>query len=246
MKNKDLKKLNRKELLELFLPLSKENDELKKENKKLQNKNDIIKSEKKESELTFVPVDSEEAEVNTQNIEKELNRVNEKKSVFKVITRIFATLIIVAAVTVLLSSFAFSVLRVTGVSMRPALDTQEVIVVAKKYNLQCGDLVAFYYNNEILIKRVIATSGQIVDINEQGDVYIDGKQLDEPYVMDKNKGKCDIILPYQVPEGKFFVMGDSRKTSVDSRNSTIGCISDKYIEGKVIFRIWPFNKISLL
>ena len=146
MKNKDLKKLNRKELLELFLPLSKENDELKKENKKLQNKNDIIKSEKKESDLTFVAVDSEEAEVNTQNIEKELNRINEKKSVFKVITRIFATLIIVAAVTVLLSSFAFSVLRVTGVSMRPALDTQEVIIVAKKYNLQCGDLVAFYYN----------------------------------------------------------------------------------------------------
>ncbi len=148
MKNKDLKKLNRKELLELFLPLSKENDELKKENRKLQNKNDIIKSEKKESDLTFVAVDSEEAEVNTQNIEKELNRINEKKSVFKVITRIFATLIIVAAVTVLLSSFAFSVLRVTGVSMRPALDTQEVIIVAKKYNLQCGDLVAFYYNKD--------------------------------------------------------------------------------------------------
>ncbi|MCI8956691.1 MAG: signal peptidase I [Eubacterium sp.] len=245
MKNKDLKKLNRKELLELFLPLSRENDALKKENQILQKKSD--NTNKSNTELiSKLKLEQDGEKVNTQIIEEELNRVNEKKSVFKIITRILATLIIVAAVTVLLSSFAFSVLRVTGVSMRPTLDTQEVIIVAKKYNLQCGDIVAFYYNNEILIKRVIATSGQIVDINEQGDVYVDGKQLDEPYVMDKNRGKCDINLPFQVPEGKFFVMGDSRKSSVDSRNSTIGCISDKYIEGKVIFRLWPFNKISLL
>lgn len=246
MKNKDLRKLNRKELLELFLPLSRENDELKKVNANLQKSKGITKPENKENDFWFMAAQAEKTAVNTQNIEKELNRVNEKKSVLKKLARIFATLIIVAAMTVLLSSFAFSVLQVTGVSMRPALDTQEIIIVAKKYNLQCGDLVAFYYNNEILIKRVIATSGQTVDIDDQGDVYVDGKQIDEPYVKDKDKGKCDINLPYQVPEGKFFVMGDSRKTSVDSRNITIGCISDKYIEGKVIFRIWPFNKISLL
>ncbi|MBQ3565899.1 MAG: signal peptidase I, partial [Oscillospiraceae bacterium] len=109
-----------------------------------------------------------------------------------------------------------------------------------------GDIVAFYYNNKILLKRVIASSGDVIDITDDGTVFKNAKILDEPYINEKALGTCDIELPYQVPDNRIFVMGDHRLTSIDSRTSSVGCIADEYIIGKVIFRIWPFNKFGTL
>ena len=128
--------------------------------------------------------------------------------------------------------------------MADTLHDQDVVVSMRGSDYKAGDIIAFYYNDKILVKRVIATSGQQVDIDPQGNVSVDGVQLDEPYVSDKGLGECDIVFPYQVPEGKYFVMGDRRLTSIDSRSSSIGCVGSDQIIGEVVVRIWPFGKIE--
>ena len=136
------------------------------------------------------------------------------------------------------------VLRVTGTSMTPTLHDDELVVCRKRGSFQKGDIVAFYYNNKILLKRVIATAGDVVDIKEDGTVIVNGKTLNEPYVDGKALGECDIELPYQVPDERIFVMGDHRSTSVDSRTKRIGCIAEEAVLGKVSLRIYPFKRIG--
>ena len=155
-----------------------------------------------------------------------------------------ASLLVVAAAAVIISILFLPVLRVTGTSMTPTLHDDELVVCRKRGSFQKGDIVAFYYNNKILLKRVIATAGDVVDIKEDGTVIVNGKTLNEPYVDGKALGECDIELPYQVPDERIFVMGDHRSTSVDSRTKRIGCIAEEAVLGKVSLRIYPFKRIG--
>ena len=154
------------------------------------------------------------------------------------------TLITVAAVAVLVATLWLPVLQIYGSSMTPTLQDGEIIFTVKTSDLEQGDIVAFYYNNKILVKRVIASAGDWVDIDEDGTVYVNSKALDEPYLTEKALGETNIELPYQVPDGKIFVMGDHRATSVDSRNTAVGCVAQEQIVGKIIFRIWPLDRLG--
>ncbi|MCC8167929.1 MAG: signal peptidase I [Clostridiales bacterium] len=160
-------------------------------------------------------------------------------------TTIYA-LVVVAAVAVLAATLFLPVLQVSGSSMEPTLSDGDVIVLLRSSKLETGDLVGFYYQNSLLLKRVIAGPGDVVDIDEEGNVYVNDELLDEPYVTEKALGETDLDYPYQVPESRYFVMGDSRTTSIDSRSSAIGCIESDQIVGKVILRIWPFDRISIV
>ncbi|MBR2683150.1 MAG: signal peptidase I [Atopobiaceae bacterium] len=133
------------------------------------------------------------------------------------------------------------VLQIQGTSMTDTLQDQDIVVALRGSNYKTGDVIAFYYNNNILIKRVIATTGQWVDISEDGTVYVDNVPLDEPYITEKAFGDCNIALPYQVPDGKIFVMGDHRSTSLDSRNTALGCVSDDMVVGRLLIRLWPLS-----
>jgi signal peptidase I len=146
---------------------------------------------------------------------------------------------VVAAVAVLAATLWMPVLQIYGNSMTPTLKEGQIVVSLKGSNLEQGDLVAFYVGNKLLVKRVIAESGEWFDITEEGVVFVNGKELDEPYLQEKAFGECDIELPYQVPESRYFLMGDHRTSSVDSRSSVIGCIDKEQIVGKIVFCVWP-------
>lgn len=179
-----------------------------------------------------------------EQFESEIKRIRYRKSYIKTLWNTASSLIVVAAVAVLVSLLFLPVLRVTGTSMTPTLYNDELLICSKRSNFECGDIVAFYFNNKILLKRVIGTAGDIIDITEDGVVYRNGEVLDEPYVNARAFGECDIKLPYQVPDNRIFVMGDHRSVSIDSRSTAVGCIADEYVIGKVIFRIWPWEKIG--
>ena len=153
-------------------------------------------------------------------------------------------LIVVAAVAVLMATLFFPVFRIYGSSMAPTVNEGEIVVALKGSSFECGDIIVLSFNNKLLVKRVIAAPGQWVDINADGDVFVDGTQIDEPYLQEKAYGDCTITLPYQVPDGRYFVMGDNRSTSQDSRNSLMGCIAEEQILGQAILRIWPFSELG--
>ncbi len=176
----------------------------------------------------------------------ELKRVRYRKEFAKMLRSTISSLLVVAAIAVLISMLFLPVLRVTGTSMTPTLVNDELVICNKRSNFQSGDVVAFYFNNKILLKRVIGVAGDIIDIKEDGTVYLNGEKLEEPYVNELAFGECDLDLPYQVPESRVFVMGDHRSTSVDSRSSVVGCIAEEYIIGKVILRVWPIQEIGTL
>ncbi len=160
-------------------------------------------------------------------------------------TTVYA-LVVVAAAAVLLATMFLPVLQVSGSSMEPTLSDGDVIVLFKSRTFQTGELVGFYYQNKLLLKRVIAGPGDIVDIDEDGNVSVNGVQLDEPYLTEKALGETDLDYPVQVPDGRYFVMGDNRSTSIDSRSSAIGYIEADQIVGKVVLRVWPLSRFSLL
>lgn len=181
-----------------------------------------------------------------EELERELSREQYKKRYRKAFRSTVFTLITAAAAAVLVVVLCLPVLRIYGHSMMPGLDAGEIVVSVKTSEPQVGDIVAFYYNNKILVKRVIASSGDWVDITEDGDVYVNQVKLEEPYVSQKAFGDCNIELPYQVPDNRLFLMGDHRNVSVDSRNTAVGCVSEEQIVGKLIFRIWPLEKIGTI
>ena len=160
------------------------------------------------------------------------------------VTSTFLTLVVVAAVAVLVAVLFLPVLRIYGKSMNGTLDNGDIVVSVKSSNMKTGDVIAFYYNNNILVKRVIAGPGDWVDIDKDGNVFVNNEKLSEPYLDDKAYGETNIELPYQVPDGRIFVMGDNRKVSIDSRNTSIGCVSEEQIVGKIVYRVWPFSQIG--
>lgn len=181
-----------------------------------------------------------------EELEAELKRMKYNKRYGSVLRSTVYALIIVAAVAILISVLVFPVLRIHGSSMTPNLYDGNIVVCLKNSKYEVGDSIAFYYNNKILVKRVIARSGEWVDIDENGYVYVNGEKIEEPYVQDHALGECDIELPYQVPDGRVFVMGDHRSVSVDSRSTSVGCVSDEQIVGRLLFRVWPFKSIGLI
>ena len=183
----------------------------------------------------------------SQQLEEELKRVKYQRRYRRVLSSTVYTLITVAAVAVLVATLLMPVLQIYGSSMAPTLEDGDIVLSLKTSDLQHGDVVAFYYNNKILVKRVIAVSGEWVDIKTNGDVYVNNKRLDEPYLEEKSLGDCNIQLPYQVPESRIFVVGDHRSVSIDSRNTAVGCVAEEQIVGKLVFRVWPlsdFEKLS--
>ena len=181
-----------------------------------------------------------------EELKAELKREKYKARSGKVFRSTVGTLIVVAAVAVLVATVWMPVLQIYGSSMTPTLEEEDIVISLKGSDFQQGDLIAFYYGNKILVKRYIAGPGQWVNIDESGNVFVDGIMLDEPYIEEKSRGQCDLIFPYQVPDSRYFCMGDKRSTSVDSRSSTIGCVAEEQIVGKIVFRIWPLSELGTL
>ena len=154
------------------------------------------------------------------------------------------TLVTVAAVAVLVAILWMPVLHIYGESMTPTLYNGDIVVSVKAKDMKPGDIIAFYYNNEVLVKRLVGVAGDWIDIDDDGNVYLNGELLDEPYVKEKAFGECNIKLPYQVPENRVFVMGDHRSVSIDSRNTAVGCVADEQMVGKIVFRLWPIFRFS--
>lgn len=176
-----------------------------------------------------------------EQLEKELNRENYRKRYNRVLRNTIYTLITVAAIAVLVATLFLPVLRIYGSSMAPTLSDGDIVVSVKGGEYERGDVVAFWFNNKILVKRVVALPGEWVDIDADGTVSVNGEPLAEPYLTDKALGECDLELPYQVPDGRLFVMGDHRSTSQDSRSSAVGCVSEEMLVGRLVFRVWPFE-----
>lgn len=153
-------------------------------------------------------------------------------------------LIVVAASAVLVAVLFLPILRIYGQSMSGTLNSGDIVVSVKSVHFETGDVIAFYYNNNILVKRVIATSGQWVDIDKEGNVYVDDTYLKESYLQSKAYGESNIDFPYQVPEDRVFVMGDNRELSIDSRNTAVGTVSEEQIVGKLLYRIWPLRDLG--
>lgn len=208
MEKKDLKDLSRKELIDLV--------------------SNIVDEDSK----------SDEDLPSLSELSAEKERLEERSRFKKTLLSTFGILIVVAAVAVLLSTLLFPVIQVSGDSMAPTLNDGDILLLLKSRNYSSGELCCISWQNKLLIKRIIALPGDNIEIDENGNVYVNGNLLDEPYLMQKSLGNCDIEFPYQVPDGKFFVMGDKRDSSIDSRNSAVGCIDDDQMIGRVLFKVW--------
>ncbi|MGE9942083.1 signal peptidase I [Bariatricus sp. SGI.161] len=179
-------------------------------------------------------------------LEAELKRERYKHRYANVLRSTVYTLVVVAAIAVLVATLWTPVLQIYGTSMTPTLEEGEIVVSIKGSDFEKGDLVAFYIGNKLLVKRVIAGPGEWIDIREDGTVFIDGEELDEPYLTEKALGECDLEFPYQVPESRYFLMGDHRSTSVDSRSSTVGSVATEQIVGKIVFCVWPLTDFGMI
>ena len=181
-----------------------------------------------------------------EQLEKELKNENYHRNYAAVLRSTIFTLITVAAIAVLVAVLLLPVLHIYGQSMNDTLTEGDIVVSIKGSQFATGDIIAFYYNNKILVKRVIGQAGDWIDIDEDGNVYVNLTKVEEPYLHEKAFGECNIELPYQVPESRVFVMGDNRATSIDSRNTAVGCVAEEQIVGRIVFRLWPLNTFGSL
>ncbi len=210
--NKTLKRMSRRELL------------------------DVIYALQTEREGVEIP--------SSEEVEAERKHLDYRKRYARVLRSTIGALIVTAAVAVLLATLLFPVLQVSGDSMEPTFKNNDIILLVKTNQYQTGDLCSFNWQNKLLIKRIIGGPGDIVSISENGEVSVNGETLEEPYVDELALGECDLTFPYQIPENRYFVLGDHRNVSVDSRKQEIGCIEKEQMLGKVFARIWPLNEIS--
>lgn len=197
---------------------------------------DEIKSREQPEERAEAP--------SLEQIEAALKKEQYRNSYGKVLRSTVFSLIVVAAAAVLIAVLVLPVLQISGESMTDTLQNGDIVVAVNSSRFKTGDVIAFYYNNNILVKRVIAYAGDWVDIDSDGNVYVNGTKLDEPYVSDKALGECNIDLPYQVPDNRCFVMGDHRATSIDSRNTAVGCVGNDMVVGKILLRVWPLAEFG--
>ena len=179
-------------------------------------------------------------------IQSERKRIRRKDYYKQALRGTVSVLVVVAAVAVLIATLFLPILQISGDSMSPTFEHDEIVVLLKTKKFERGDLIGFYYQGKILLKRVIALPEDEVVIDADGNVYVNGEQLEEPYVTDKGLGDCDLEFPYKVPGTSYFVMGDRRSNSVDSRNSALGSISREDIIGKVFVRVWPFSRLGFV
>jgi signal peptidase I len=179
-------------------------------------------------------------------LEAELSREKQKHHYFAALRRTIYVLLAVAGLSILVATLWMPVMQIYGSSMNPTLTSGEYVVAVKQKTFHQGDIVAFYVNNRLMIKRVIAKEGDWVELDDQGHVFVNGVLLEEDYVEELSLGNCNISFPYQVPDGTLFLMGDNRATSVDSRTEEMGCIDQSQIVGQVFFRIWPLNRLGVV
>jgi signal peptidase I len=184
--------------------------------------------------------------ITSQAVEKELDRMRYQRRFALTMRSTIFTLVVVAAIAILVAVLLMPVLRIYGRSMNDTLDEGDIVVSVKTGTFETGDVIAFYYNNKILVKRVIGQSGDWIDIDTDGNVYVNNVLVEEPFLKEKAFGDCNITLPYQVPDERIFVMGDNRVSSVDSRNTAVGCVAEEQVVGKIVFRVWPLSKIGSL
>ncbi|HAE16943.1 MAG TPA: signal peptidase I [Erysipelotrichaceae bacterium] len=180
-------------------------------------------------------------------ISQEITAGKRRRTFFRTLRSTAFAMLSVAAVAILIATQLLPTLRIFGSSMSPTLEEGEIVVAVKTSKFKTGDIAAFYYNNKLLVKRVICGPGEWFNLQEDGTVYVNGIRLEEPYLTEKHMGSCDLELPYQVPEQQYFMIGDDRESSVDSRLKQVGCIPEEQIVGKIFFRIWPlsaFGKVS--
>lgn len=190
---------------------------------------------KKNTELQMPSVDL---------LQKEIKRVRYKRRFLRILKSSFNALLVVAAVAALIATLVLPVLQIAGTSMEPSLNDGDIVLLAKTNRLESGDLCAFYYSNKILIKRVIGIPGDYIWISKDGTVYVNNEELIEPYVSEKALGECDLEFPYQVAENYYFMMGDQRATSIDSRSSVIGCIPEDQMIGRILLKVWPLSELQ--
>ena len=194
-------------------------------------------------------MDKEKPEIEIPSIElhkMELARVESRRNFRKTLLNIAGVLIVAAAIAALIATQVFVLIRVNGSSMSPTFEAEEIIILRRTQEVKAGDTIGFYYGGSIFLKRVIGTAGDKIDIDQKGNVYVNDELLEEPYLKNKNLGKCELEFPHQVPEGMYFVLGDNRAVSLDSRIKSIGCVQSDQIVGRTVIRVWPLTRVEIM
>lgn len=181
-----------------------------------------------------------------ESLQAELAREEAKHSFRKALWNVIVVLIVAAAIAALMATRLFALIRINGNSMEPTLANNEIVILRQTKEIKAGDIVGFYYGGRVLLKRAIGTAGDEIEIDREGNVYVNGRLVEEPYLEEKSLGRCELEFPYQVPEGMTFVLGDNRAVSIDSRVKVVGCVAEDQIVGKVVFRAWPTARMGIM